>query len=51
MLNPAVEPVMSSETVRAIGAEQAPCFRTAEENARVCFLTDSGTDKAVERKN
>lgn len=62
MLNFTVGPVMSSETVLAIGAEQVPYFRTpefseimfeneklikkyakAEENARVCFLTGSGT--------
>ena len=62
MLNFTVGPVMSSETVRAIGAEQVPYFRTlefsslmlenerlvkqfakAEENARVCFMTGSGT--------
>ena len=62
MLNFTVGPVMSSEAVRAIGAEQVPYFRTpefsqvmfenerlvkkfakAEENARVVFLTGSGT--------
>ena len=62
MLNFTVGPVMSSEAVRAIGAEQVPYFRTpefsavmlenerlvkqfakAEENARVCFMTGSGT--------
>ena len=62
MLNFTVGPVMSSEKVRAIGAEQVPYFRTqefseimfenerlvkkfakAEENARVCFMTGSGT--------
>ncbi len=62
MLNFTVGPVMSSETVRAVGAEQVPYFRTpefsevmlenealirkfakAEENARVCFMTGSGT--------
>lgn len=62
MLNFTVGPVMSSETVCAIGAEQVPYFRTAEfsnvmfenerlikkfsksdENARVCFMTGSGT--------
>lgn len=62
MLNFTVGPVMSSETVCAIGAEQVPYFRTAEfsevmfenerlvkkfakadENAKVCFITGSGT--------
>ena len=62
MLNFAVGPVMSSEAVRAIGAEQVPYFRTpefsaimmenerlvkkfagADEKARVCFITGSGT--------
>ena len=62
MLNFTVGPVMSSETVRAIGAEQTPYFRTpefselmfenerlvkkfakADDNARVCFMTGSGT--------
>ena len=62
MLNFTVGPVMSSEGVRAIGAEQVPYFRTpefsalmfeneslvkrfakAEEKARVCFMTGSGT--------
>ncbi len=62
MLNFTIGPVMSSEAVRAIGAEQVPYFRTpefsatmleneklvkkfakAEENARVCFMTGSGT--------
>lgn len=62
MLNFTVGPVMSSETVRAVGAEQVPYFRTAEfsalmkenealvkefagaeENARVAFITGSGT--------
>ena len=62
MLNFTVGPVMSSEMVRAVGAEQVPYFRTAEfseimfenerlvkkfakadENARVCFMTGSGT--------
>lgn len=62
MLNFTVGPVMSSEAVRAIGAEQVPYFRTpefselmlenerlvkkfakAEENARVVFVTGSGT--------
>ena len=62
MLNFTVGPVMSSEAVRAIGAEQVPYFRTAEfsalmleneslvkkfakaeEDARVCFMTGSGT--------
>jgi len=62
MLNFTVGPVMSSEAVRAIGAEQVPYFRTpefsevmfenerlvkkfakAEENARVVFITGSGT--------
>ena len=62
MINFTIGPVMSSEAVRAIGAEQVPYFRTpefsatmleneklvkkfakAEENARVCFMTGSGT--------
>ena len=62
MLNFTVGPVMSSDTVRAIGAEQVPYFRTpefsevmfeneqlmkkfakAEKNARVAFMTGSGT--------
>ena len=62
MLNFTVGPVMSSEAVLSIGAEQVPYFRTpefsnvmfenerliksfakAEENARVCFMTGSGT--------
>lgn len=62
MLNFTVGPVMSSETVRAVGAEQVPYFRTeefsalmmenealvkefagAEKNARVAFITGSGT--------
>lgn len=62
MLNFTVGPVMSSEAVRAIGAEQVPYFRTAEfselmleneklvkefahadKDARVCFMTGSGT--------
>lgn len=62
MLNFTVGPVMSSETVRAIGAEQVPYFRTSEfsevmfenerlikqfakadDNARVVFITGSGT--------
>lgn len=62
MLNFTVGPVMSSETVLAIGTEQVPYFRTpefsaimleneklvkkfakADENARVCFMTGSGT--------
>lgn len=62
MLNFTVGPVVSSEAVRAIGAEQVPYFRTpefselmfenerlvkkfakAEENARVVFITGSGT--------
>lgn len=62
MLNFTVGPVMSSEAVRAVGAEQVPYFRTPEfsevmfenerlvkkfakagENARVCFMTGSGT--------
>ncbi|RGI91208.1 alanine--glyoxylate aminotransferase family protein [Blautia obeum] len=62
MLNFTVGPVMSSDTVCAIGAEQVPYFRTpefsqvmleneglikkfakAEKDARVCFLTGSGT--------
>ncbi len=62
MLNFTVGPVMSSETVCSMGAEQVPYFRTpefsevmfenerlmkkfakADENARVVFLTGSGT--------
>ena len=62
MLNFTVGPVMSGESVRAIGAEQVPYFRTpefselmfenerlikkfasAEDDARVCFITGSGT--------
>ena len=62
MLNFTVGPVMSSETVREVGAEQVPYFRTeefsalmkenealvkefagAEKNARVAFITGSGT--------
>ena len=62
MLNFTVGPVMSSDKVRAIGAEQVPYFRTpefskimfeneqlvkkfakAETDARVCFMTGSGT--------
>ena len=62
MINFTVGPVMSSDAVRAIGAEQVPYFRTAEfseimfenerlvkklakadDHARVCFLTGSGT--------
>ena len=62
MLNFTVGPVMSSEAVMAIGAEQVPYFRTpefseimfenerlvkqfakADENARVVFITGSGT--------
>lgn len=62
MLNFTVGPVMSSEAVRAIGAEQVPYFRTpefselmlenerlmkrfakADDNARVVFITGSGT--------
>lgn len=62
MLNFTIGPVMSSESVRKIGAQQVPYFRTlefseimkeneklikrfakADENARVCFLTGSGT--------
>lgn len=62
MLNFTVGPVMSSDIVREIGAEQVPYFRTsefsevmlenemlmkkfakAEDNARVVFLTGSGT--------
>lgn len=62
MLNFTVGPVMSSEKVRSIGAEQVPYFRTSEfsevmlenerlvkkfakadENARVVFITGSGT--------
>ena len=62
MLNFTVGPVMSSDAVREIGAEQVPYFRTAEfsqvmfeneklvkefagaeEKARVCFMTGSGT--------
>ena len=62
MLNFTVGPVMASDEVRAIGAEQVPYFRTAEfsetmkenerlmkefakasDNARVVFITGSGT--------
>lgn len=62
MLNFTVGPVMSSEAVRALGAEQIPYFRTpefselmfenerlikkfakTEDNARVVFITGSGT--------
>lgn len=62
MLNFTVGPVMSSDAVRTIGAEQVPYFRTsefselmfdnerlvkkfakAEDNARVVFITGSGT--------
>ena len=62
MLNFTVGPVMSSDAVCALGAQQVPYFRTrefselmfenerlvkqfarAESNARVCFLTGSGT--------
>ena len=62
MINFTVGPVMSSDAVRAIGAEQVPYFRTpefsalmfenealvkkfakADDNARVCFITGSGT--------
>ena len=62
MLNFTVGPVMASESVRAIGKEQIPYFRTPEfsdimfeneelikkfagagENARVVFITGSGT--------
>lgn len=62
MLNFTVGPVMSSEAVCMIGAEQVPYFRTpefseimlenerlvkkfakTETNARVCFMTGSGT--------
>lgn len=62
MLNFTVGPVMSSEAVRSIGAEQVPYFRTpefsevmfenerlvkkfakADDNARVIFITGSGT--------
>ena len=62
MINFTVGPVMSSEAVRAIGAEHVPYFRTpefseimyenerlvkkfakADENARVVFITGSGT--------
>lgn len=62
MINFTVGPVQSSDTVRAIGAEQVPYFRTdefsklmfenetivkkfvnAEDDARVVFLTGSGT--------
>lgn len=62
LLNFTVGPVMSSETVRTIGKEQVPYFRTpefselmleneqlvkkyakADDNARVCFMTTSGT--------
>ena len=43
MLNFTVGPVMSSDKVRAIGAEQVPYFRTAEfsavmlENKNICL--------------
>ncbi|MBO4835874.1 MAG: alanine--glyoxylate aminotransferase family protein [Lachnospiraceae bacterium] len=62
MLNFTVGPVMSGESVREIGSQQVPYFRTpefseimfenealmkqfagAEENARVVFMTGSGT--------
>lgn len=62
MLNFTIGPVMSSDKVRNIGAEQVPYFRTpefseimfeneklvkefakAEDNARVVFITGSGT--------
>lgn len=62
MLNFTVGPVMSSDAVQSIGAEQVPYFRTpefselmfenerlvkkfakAEDNARVVFITGSGT--------
>ena len=62
MINFTIGPVMTSEAVCGIGAEQIPYFRTAEfsalmlenealvkkfahaeENARVVFLTGSGT--------
>jgi Serine-pyruvate aminotransferase/archaeal aspartate aminotransferase len=62
MLNFTVGPVMSDESVREIGAEQVPYFRTPEfsevmfenerlmkefagaaDDARVCFMTGSGT--------
>ena len=62
MLNFTIGPVMSSDAVRAIGAEQVPYFRTqefseimlenealvksfmkADEDARVVFITGSGT--------
>lgn len=62
MLNFTVGPVMSSEAVRVVGAEQVPYFRTSEfsevmfenerlvkqfakadDNARVVFITGSGT--------
>lgn len=62
MINFTVGPVMSSDAVCAVGAEQVPYFRTsefsevmlenerlikkfakAEENARVVFITGSGT--------
>ncbi len=62
MLNFTVGPVMSSDVVRSIGAEQVPYFRTpefskimleneklikefsgADDNARVVFITGSGT--------
>ena len=62
MINFTVGPVQSTESVRAIGAEQVPYFRTpefsevmlenermmkefthAEEDARVVFITGSGT--------
>jgi len=62
MLNFTVGPVMSNDSVRAIGSEQVPYFRTSEfsevmfenerlikkfarseDNARVIFITGSGT--------
>ena len=62
MLNFTVGPVMSSDSVRSIGEEQVPYFRTtefseimlenerlvkqfakSEDDARVCFMTGSGT--------
>lgn len=62
MLNFTVGPVMSSDCIRSIGAEQIPYFRTpefsaimlenealikkfakADDGARVCFMTGSGT--------
>ncbi len=62
MLNFSVGPVMSADSVREIGAEQVPYFRTSEfselmlenealikkfakadDGARVCFITGSGT--------